>query len=81
MGTVVNEAGFEIKILTGDHEPPHVHVYKAGKKAKITIGDSNNFPTLIKNTGMNKTQIAKSLSLVKQYQDILRDKWTQIYGK
>ena len=45
------------------------------------IDHCGNFPTLVKNIGMNKRQIAKALGLVKQYQDILIKKWIEIYGK
>jgi hypothetical protein len=33
--TIVRSGAFEIRILTFDHPPAHVHGIKAGKKAKM----------------------------------------------
>jgi hypothetical protein len=30
MPTVLRDEGFEVRIYTSDHPPPHVHVAKAG---------------------------------------------------
>jgi hypothetical protein len=35
--TLVREAGFEVRIYTLDHPPPHVHVAKAGAVVKIDL--------------------------------------------
>jgi hypothetical protein len=37
MPTVFREAGFEVRIYTLDHPPPHVHVWKAGAVVKIDL--------------------------------------------
>jgi hypothetical protein len=37
MPTVLREAGFEVRIYTLDHPPPHVHVWKAGAVLKIDL--------------------------------------------
>ena len=37
MPTLIREAGFEVRIYTLDHPPPHVHVAKAGAIAKIEL--------------------------------------------
>jgi hypothetical protein len=37
MPTVLREAGFEVRIYTLDHPPPHVHVWKAGAVVKIDL--------------------------------------------
>lgn len=40
MPTVKREEGFAIKVLTSpEHNPPHVHVYKAGGECRIKLGD------------------------------------------
>jgi hypothetical protein len=35
--TLIREGGFEVRIYTLDHPPPHVHVAKAGAIAKIEL--------------------------------------------
>ena len=37
MPTLIREGGFEIRIYTLDHPPPHVHVAKAGAVMKIEL--------------------------------------------
>lgn len=37
MRTVLREAGFDVRIYTLDHPPPHVHVWKAGAVVKIEL--------------------------------------------
>jgi hypothetical protein len=37
MPTGLREAGFEVRIYTLDHPPPHVHVWKAGAVVKIDL--------------------------------------------
>ena len=37
MPTDIREAGFELRIYTLDHPPPHVHVWKAGAVVKINL--------------------------------------------
>jgi len=49
MGTIVNEDGFRIIIYSNEHIPPHVHIYKSGTEAKISISDK---PYLMEKTNM-----------------------------
>jgi hypothetical protein len=35
--TLIREAGFEVRIYTLDHPPPHEHVAKAGAVVKIDL--------------------------------------------
>lgn len=37
MPTLIREQGFEVRIYTLDHPPPHVHVEKAGAIVKIDL--------------------------------------------
>src|SRR5216684_27984 len=37
MPTVLREEGFEVRIYTLDHPPPHVHVAKAGAIVRIDL--------------------------------------------
>ena len=37
MPTVLREDGFEVRIYTFDHPPPHVHVAKAGAIVRIDL--------------------------------------------
>ncbi|MBI1279231.1 MAG: DUF4160 domain-containing protein [Anaerolineaceae bacterium] len=41
MPTVLREAGYQFIIFTSDHYPPHVHVRREGKLAKLLLNLSN----------------------------------------
>ena len=40
MPTLVRENGFEVRLYTSDHPPPHVHTEKAGAIMKIDLATS-----------------------------------------
>jgi hypothetical protein len=35
--TVVRVHGFEVRVISGDHKPPHVHVFHDGANIKISL--------------------------------------------
>ena len=37
MPTLIREEGFEVRIYTLDHPPPHVHVAKAGAMVRLIL--------------------------------------------
>jgi hypothetical protein len=37
MPTVVRERGFEVRVISGDHQPPHVHVFRDGANIKVSL--------------------------------------------
>lgn len=37
MPTVLREGGFQFIIFTSDHHPPHIHVRRDGKLAKVLL--------------------------------------------
>ncbi|MGG6266137.1 DUF4160 domain-containing protein [Leptolyngbya sp. AN03gr2] len=47
MPTLLRQDGFEIRMYFDDHDPPHVHVFKAEGQAKIALGNSEVVPSLI----------------------------------
>lgn len=78
MPTLVRGEGFEVRIYTLDHPPPHVHVAKGGAIVKIDL------------TTLQATAIAGSISdrdvkraeqLVARYAQLLRVEWEKIHGR
>jgi hypothetical protein len=76
--TVLRERGFEVRIYTLDHPPPHVHVAKAGAIVKIDL------------TTHQATEIVGSISdhdvkgaekLVAQNAALLKEHWEKIHGR
>ncbi|NJN61100.1 MAG: DUF4160 domain-containing protein [Coleofasciculaceae cyanobacterium RL_1_1] len=44
MPTILRQDGFAVRLYFNDHDPPHVHVFKAGGQAKIALGDGEQLP-------------------------------------
>jgi len=67
MPTVLREEGFEVRIYTLDHPPPHVHVAKAGAIVRIDLG----MRTVTEIVGTISDRDVKRL----------KAEWTNIHGR
>jgi Domain of unknown function (DUF4160) len=88
MPTIIRQDGFRIVIYPNDHLPSHVHVIKGDGEVRISLGSaieedsegSSIPPSLITVTGkISDKDVAKALSLVKEHQIELLDKWSEIH--
>jgi hypothetical protein len=80
MPTILTCQGTTFKILTRDHDPAHVHVYRAGDAAKIGLGDEENGPYLMLNVGMKAKDLRQALEIVEQNQAMLLAAWRKYHG-
>ncbi len=62
-----------------DHDPPHVHVFKAGGQAKIELGRLEVAPRLILVQGMSLKDAKAAILLVTEHQTDLLEKWEKYY--
>ncbi len=69
-----------MQILSGDHPPPHVHVTKAGGKAKILIGAEDTAPRIVRFHGMSDCDVKAAVRLVGKHQEALVSAWRRIHG-
>jgi hypothetical protein len=76
MPTILRLAGFEVRIQTADHEPPHVHVYNAGGMVKINLDPVN----IKSRSGMSARMATQSELIVAQHQPMLLEAWRKIHG-
>jgi hypothetical protein len=74
--TIVRSGSFEIRILTFDHPPAHVHAFKAGKKAKVEIADD----VLLVKATMSRPDTATLLALVAANLALLQREWKKLHG-
>jgi hypothetical protein len=74
--TVLSERGYEFRILTDDHPPPHVHVKHAEKGAKIWLRPVEVWV----NWDFNTREMGKILSIVRENQDYLLSEWNRIHA-
>jgi hypothetical protein len=81
MPTVLRQEGFEVRINTNDHNPPHVHVYKAGGVCKIALGGDDEPPSLVLvSRNITRSDARMAISIVEKYQQYLLERWSEIYG-
>lgn len=80
MPTVIRKNGFRFQIFTDDHEPAHVHVFKAGKEVVINLGSEAAKPWVRENNGMKRADQDQAVIIASKYQDYLLGKWRQIHG-
>jgi len=74
---IAREDGYEIRIYTLDHPPPHVHVAKAGAVVKIDLATC----LVIEIVGKISDREAKRAEeLVAKYAPLLKKEWTKIHG-
>ena len=78
MPTIIREDGYEIRIYTLDHPPPHVHVAKAGAVVKVGLATCQ----VIEIVGtISDREVRRAEVLVAKHAQLLRDEWTKIHGK
>jgi hypothetical protein len=75
MPTVIYIDGFRIMVLTQDHPPAHVHVSKAGRKAKIYLGTWE-----VEGATMDARDLARTMDIVRRHEGQLMEVWRQIHG-
>jgi Domain of unknown function (DUF4160) len=78
MPTVIREAGFEVRIYTLDHPPPHVHVWKAGAVVKIDLATAE----VVAIAGaISDRDVKRAERLVARNSGRLRREWAKLHGK
>jgi len=81
MPTVLRQEGFEVRIYTNDHEPPHVHVWKSGGVCTIALGSNDELPSFLRiSRDVTRADARKAISIVEEYQQYLLERWSEIYG-
>jgi hypothetical protein len=77
MPTVFVLFGFVFKFYSNDHEPLHVHVIKAGCKAKFSL-----FPVeLVENIGFKPAEIKLVESIIEENQMVIAEHWNRFFNK
>jgi hypothetical protein len=79
MVTVHRAHGLRIVIFVDDHEPAHVHVF-GDVEAKINLAGGDGEAELIYAIGMTRAEIRRAMSVVKEQQAYLLQRWSEIHG-
>jgi hypothetical protein len=81
MVTVLKQDGLSLRIYSNDHLPSHVHVFKAGKEARIEISGADGKPHAFTNNGLSRKELSKAIALVQENQALLLQQWNEYHGK
>ena len=77
MPTVIREDGFDVRIYTFDHPPPHVHVAKAGAIVRIDL--VTHYVTEIVGA-ISDRDVKRAERLVARHAKQLKQEWAKIHG-
>ena len=78
MPTVLREAGFEVRIYTFDHPPPHVHVQKAGAVLKIDLAMAQAVRIV---GAISDRDVKRAEQIVAKHAVVLKEAWRKLYGR
>lgn len=75
MPTIIRQAGFEIRIYSQDHDPAHVHCFRAGTELVVALADL----TIRENNGMSRRHAVQALEIIAEHQSDLLAAWSRIH--
>lgn len=76
MPTVYRQEGFRFFFYSNEHDPPHIHVSKAGGELKFVLGGDAEEPIFDKELSpMKKKDERRAFVIVKEQQRFLLEKW------
>ena len=78
MPTLIREAGFEVRIYTLDHPPPHVHVARAGAIVKIELATHHAVEIV---GAITDRDVRRAERLVAKHADLLRSEWEKLHAR
>lgn len=78
MPTLIRHEGFEIRIYTLDHPPPHVHAFKAGAVLKIDLSTCMVTEVVGK---ISDRDVGRAERLVADNFKALQQAWERLHGQ
>ena len=76
--TLIREEGFEVRIYTLDHPPPHVHVAKAGAIVKIELSTHQAIEVV---GAISDRDVKRAEQLVARNAQFLEGEWEKLHGR
>ena len=77
MPTLIREEGFEVRIYTFDHPPPHVHVAKAGAIMKIDLSTLEVTEIV---GAISDRDVRRAEKLIARHSRFLKGEWSKLHG-
>ena len=76
--TLIREEGFEVRIYTLDHPPPHVHVAKAGALVKIDLSTHHAIEIV---GAISDRDVKRAERLVARNTQFLKLEWEKLHAR
>jgi hypothetical protein len=76
--TLIREEGFEVRIYTLDHPPPHVHVAKAGAIVKVHLSTHHAVEIV---GAISDRDVKRAERLVARNAQFLKVEWEKLHGR
>jgi hypothetical protein len=80
MVTLLRVRRFRIVVYSNDHSPPHVHAIGPDCEAKVALGEEGEYPRLVMNDGLTRTELKSVLIAIEEQIGFLRQRWREIHG-
>ena len=77
MPTLIREQGFEVRIYTLDHPPPHVHVAKAGAIVKIDLSTCHAIEIV---GAISDRDVRRAERLVARNARFVKSEWEKLHA-
>lgn len=78
MPVIIRSSGFRFIILPGDHDPPHVHIRKAGGELIINLGIDGGEPWIRNVYRMTNRDIEAAFAIIEANNDLFLKRWKEI---
>ena len=75
---LIREAGFDVRLYTLDHPPPHVHVAKAGALVKIALATRQAVEIV---AAISDRDVQRAGRLVAQHAEFPRLEWEKLHAR
>lgn len=79
MPTILRSNGFLFVIHPNDHEPPHVHIFRAGAEMIINLGIDGGEPVIRDVYRMRNRDIEVALANTRVNNDVFLRRWREVY--
>lgn len=78
MPTLIREEGFEVRIYTLDHPPPHAHVAKAGAIVKIDLSTHHAIEIV---GAISDRDVTRAERLIARNAQFLKLEWEELHAR
>ena len=77
MVTILNrrQHGYDVRMYPGDHDPPHVHVWKGGRQVKI---DLESMDVISTSHDFKSREIRQIIILLREHESHLLSVWERL---